>query len=65
MGPLYFMPDQCIRQTSWWHPKKTSPIIAVIDNQNDVQDGVYKYYKTLTKKLIKIATIALVPNYTF
>jgi hypothetical protein len=63
MGPVYFMPNQCIRQTSWSTPKKTSPIIGMIDHQNDVQEGIYKYYKLLTKKEISFATIAFVPNY--
>jgi len=36
MGPLYWAPNQCIRQTSWHHPKKTSPIIGVVDRQNDL-----------------------------
>ena len=63
MGPLYFFPNQCIRQTSWTHPHKTSPLIVMIDHQNDVQEGVYKYFKTLTKNILKIVTIAFAPNY--
>jgi hypothetical protein len=35
----------------------------MIDHQNDVQEGIYKYYKLLTKKEISFATIAFVPNY--
>lgn len=35
----------------------------MIDNNNSVQEGVYKYYKTLTKEMLKIASIAFVPNY--
>ena len=52
MGPVYFMPNQCIRQTSWTIPKKTSPIIAMIEHGNDVEKDVQKYYKALTKKMI-------------
>ena len=63
MGPLYWMPDQCIRQTSWTTPKRTSPIIAMIDHGGDVQEGIYKYYRELTKKMYKIGTPAFVPNY--
>ena len=32
MGPLYFFPNQCIRETSWSPPHKTSPLIVMIDN---------------------------------
>ena len=35
----------------------------MIDQQNDIQDGIYKYYKSLTKEMIKKATLAFVPNY--
>jgi len=65
MGPLYWAPNQCIRQTSWTHPKKTSPVIAVIDNGNDIQESILEYYKVLTKNQIKIVTPALAPNYQF
>ena len=53
MGPLFFFPNQCLRQTSWSHPHKTSPLIVMIDHQNEVQEGIYKYFKTLTKNIIK------------
>lgn len=35
----------------------------MIDRGNSVQEGIYKYYKTLTKEMIKKATLAFVPNY--
>lgn len=63
MGPLYFFPNQCIRQTSWSHPHKTSPVIAVVDRDNVVTTGMYSYWKALTRKIIAEATIALAPNY--
>jgi len=51
MGPLYFAPNQCLRETGFTPIKKASPIIAVIDSgENDIQEGVAQYYKMLTKK---------------
>ena len=35
----------------------------MIDRSNAVQEGVYKYYKELTKWMLKKASIAFVPNY--
>ena len=35
----------------------------MIDNSNDVQDGIYKYYKTLTQNIIRIVSVALAPLY--
>ena len=63
MGPLYWMPDQCIKYTSWTTPKKTSPLIVVIDNDNELQDDIIKYYTELTKTERHYATAAFIPNY--
>ena len=34
-GPEYFFPPQCVRQTSWAIPKRGSPIIAIIDDEDN------------------------------
>ena len=62
MGPLYFMPNQCILYTSWQIPKTTSPYIGIIDNGNDVQDMIIDYWLKLSSFMNKQASV-FVPNY--
>ena len=63
MGPLYFAPNQCLSQTSFTHPKKTSPIIAYIDNGNDLTSDVEQYWKALTTLIKHKVSILLAPNF--
>ena len=35
---MYMAPDQCLRQTGFTNPKKSSPVIAYITNDDD--DGI-------------------------
>ena len=62
-GPLYFAPNQCLRQTSFTHPKKTSPIIAYIDNDNELTDDVEQYWKELTTLIKQKAGLLIAPNF--
>lgn len=68
MGPVYWAPNQCLRETSFVSPKKASPIIAIVDSgtygvSNELQEGIMQYYTMLVKKQKKIVSLALVPNY--
>lgn len=49
MGPVYWAPNQCLRETSFVSPKKASPIIAIVDSgdygvSNELQEGIMQYY---------------------
>lgn len=35
----------------------------MIDHQNEVQEGIYKYYKVLTKKILNITSLVFAPKY--
>ena len=35
----------------------------MIDHQNEVQEGIYKYYKVLTKKILSITSLVFAPKY--
>ena len=64
MGPLYFAPDQCLRQTSFTHPNKASPIIAMVkNNSTKLGDDVLQYWSELTKIIKHKVSIALAPNF--
>ena len=63
MGPMFFEPTQCIRQTSWTQPKKTSPIIAYIEHGNAIEQAIVQYYTKFLKELRRKATPVFIPNY--
>ena len=51
-GAQYFFPPQCVRQTSWAIPKRGSPIIAIIDdedNPNIYSQNIHDYFLALKK----------------
>ena len=37
-GPQFYGPSQCLKTTDWSHPKKSSPLIAIIGSQTNITD---------------------------
>ena len=66
-GPEYFFPPQCVRQTSWAVPKRGSPIIAIVDdedNPNVYSQDIYNYFHALKSMQRNTAAWLIVPSYS-
>ena len=64
-GPLFFAPDQCRKDCSFMIPRRSSPIIAIIDHDNEVQEGVQDYYKAIFRWQLPYVIPLLLPHYKF
>lgn len=62
-GPQFYAPSQCIKLTSWGHPKKSSPLIAVIGSQTNITDSVVQYMIGIRKTQFSTAAKLGVPYY--
>ena len=48
LGPMFYAPSHCVKQTDYGHPKKMSPLIGIIGEETDMTDSIIEYYKAIT-----------------